>query len=267
MSFDRALDQAFDRAHQQQTVEALATGVEDLRTRIGGLPGALDGLALPAGAARDALAWCVEQLVDIGTAMLDVFAEVLRGAGAPLRFLDTAARWDEVRGGATGVVGALNPALLPATGAWYGDAAAAYLRASKPQIDAAARLGVVADKVSTALLQVALGGVAFYISVELILGQLLAALGAALVAFASGVLAPVGIGLCVEEAAVTPGLLATAVTSLVTSLGVQVSHFVALHGEALDRSAFPAGRWPDATTGRFADATVTDGDADWSLAH
>ena len=63
----------------------------------------------------------------------------------------------------------------------------------------------------------------------------------------------------------TPALLGSAVTALITSLGIQASQLVTLHGEALDRSAFPGGRWPDAVAGRYADATVTDGDAGWSL--
>jgi hypothetical protein len=64
--------------HYQQTVAALATGVEDLRTRVGALPGALDAVAMPPGAARDALDWCIDELVHLGTAMLDVFEEMLR---------------------------------------------------------------------------------------------------------------------------------------------------------------------------------------------
>jgi len=55
----------------------------------------------------------------------------------------------------------LNPALLPATGAWSGDAVGAYTRVSKQQTDAAARIGVIADKVSASLLHVALDGIAF----------------------------------------------------------------------------------------------------------
>jgi hypothetical protein len=42
---------------------------------------------------------------------------------------------------------------------------------------------------------------------------------------------------------------------------------VVLHGEAIDASTFPAGHWPNATPAQFSDATVTDGDADWSLQH
>jgi hypothetical protein len=40
---------------------------------------------------------------------------------------------------------------------------------------------------------------------------------------------------------------------------------VSLHGEALDTSTFPGGKWPDPTTGTYSDGTVKDGDANWSL--
>jgi hypothetical protein len=43
------------------------------------------------------------------------------------------------------------------------------------------------------------------------------------------------------------------------------SEIAALHGEAVDATAFPANRWPNPAVGTYQDATVTDGDADWSL--
>jgi hypothetical protein len=40
---------------------------------------------------------------------------------------------------------------------------------------------------------------------------------------------------------------------------------ILVKGELVDGSVFPGGRWLDATTGNYTDATVTDGDADWSF--
>jgi hypothetical protein len=53
--------------------------------------------------------------------------------------------------------------------------------------------------------------------------------------------------------------------ALTALLGAQASQMTVLHGEAVDGGVFPHGHWPDATTTNFSDATVTDGDADWSL--
>ncbi|GAA0545517.1 hypothetical protein GCM10010172_28960 [Paractinoplanes ferrugineus] len=40
---------------------------------------------------------------------------------------------------------------------------------------------------------------------------------------------------------------------------------ITLHGEAVDPTSFPAGTWPKPNTTQYNDATVKDGDADWSL--
>ena len=40
---------------------------------------------------------------------------------------------------------------------------------------------------------------------------------------------------------------------------------VMLHGEAVDPNGFPNGIWPMSNTEQYRDATVKDGDADWSL--
>jgi hypothetical protein len=38
-----------------------------------------------------------------------------------------------------------------------------------------------------------------------------------------------------------------------------------MRSEALDQSAFPNNRWPVGAAHSYDDATVTDGDADWSI--
>jgi hypothetical protein len=39
-----------------------------------------------------------------------------------------------------------------------------------------------------------------------------------------------------------------------------------LRGELVDHSQFPGGHWPGAVAETYADATVVDGDAKWSIA-
>jgi hypothetical protein len=255
---------SFDPTRYRLTVDAVSAGVEELRALVDRLAGLSVEVAAPEPV-RKALVWCVDELVQLTTDMLDTTAQLLRGAAAPLLFFHTAYRWQELRGTATDVVGALNPSLMPATGVWSGDAAAAYGRAGKPQSDAAARIGTVADKVSVTLLASASAGLTFYVALGIILAKVVAAAVAALAAFGTAALAPVGVAIVLEEAAVTPALLTAAVGALVAALGVQAAGLVVLHGEAEDRAAFPGGTWPTATADRYADATVTDGDADWSL--
>jgi hypothetical protein len=61
-------------------------------------------------------------------------------------------------------------------------------------------------------------------------------------------------------------VIATAIATLTAFLGTQATSMISLHGEAVDVSKFPDGRWPRSNTSTYGDATVTDGDADWSLA-
>jgi hypothetical protein len=64
-----------------------------------------------------------------------------------------------------------------------------------------------------------------------------------------------GVALAVGEATVTAGMVAGAITALVTSLGVQAGEMVSLPGDAVDDSAFPSGRWPDPCTSTYGHAS------------
>jgi hypothetical protein len=75
-----------------------------------------------------------------------------------------------------------------------------------------------------------------------------------------------GAAIIVEEAGVNSALIWAAIGSLTAALATQAPQLISLHGEAIDNSFFPGGHWPDPVTSAFSDATVTDGDADWSLA-
>ncbi|MEV5207632.1 hypothetical protein AB0K35_09160 [Micromonospora sp. NPDC053740] len=49
-------------------------------------------------------------------------------------------------------------------------------------------------------------------------------------------------------------------------LAAQATSMVNLHGEAVDSRSFPGGKWPSPNSSTYSDASVKDGDADWSLA-
>ena len=128
-------------------------------------------------------------------------------------------------------------------------------------------IGTLSDKTAVALNTCAVAGAAFYLALVVVLIKFIAATITALVALGSVVFSWAGAALIVEEAAVNTGMSIAAVGGLVAVLGAQASQMVVLHGEAIDGSTFPGGHWPDATPGQFSDATVKDGDADWSLQH
>ena len=74
-----------------------------------------------------------------------------------------------------------------------------------------------------------------------------------------------GLLTALAEIEITGSALIAAVVALTALLGTQALWMTNLRGELVDHSQFPGGHWPRAVADTFADATVTDGDADWSV--
>ena len=148
---------------------------------------------------------------------------------------------------------------------WKGLAADRYATAVPTQSGAAGRIAATAQTTTTTLGACALAGLAFYVALGVILVRLIGALVAAIAAFGSEVFSWAGLLLVVEESGVALGLLIAAVSTLTALLGTQVATVNNLRGELVDHSQFPDGRWPRAVADTYADATVTDGDAKWSV--
>lgn len=190
---------------------------------------------------------------------------MLEGVAAPVLMWSYANEWERVRGEATLVQGSVRPEVLVVDGHWKGGAADAYVRAVKLQGEAAGRIGAAAH-VAAQQLEIAAGaGLAFYLAIGVILAKFIAAMVTAVTAFGSVAFSWAGLLLAVEEAAVTPALITAAVGALTTLLGLQTNALVNIQGEQLDASVFPNGKWPPARTETYSDATVTDGDAEWSF--
>ncbi|MCP2257107.1 hypothetical protein LX15_000792 [Streptoalloteichus tenebrarius] len=99
----------------------------------------------------------------------------------------------------------------------------------------------------------------------MIVVKFVGAMATAIAAFGSAVFSWAGAALVVEEAGVTSGLVWASVGALTATLGTQAQQLIGLHGETIDTSAFPGGRWPNPATGSYDDGSVKDGDAKWSL--
>lgn len=259
----------FDEAQFNETIAKLNQGLTDLGNKIDEVPpaanAAMDHWYIP-GFVKDAIKWCAEEITKLAKWIWDKITEVMKGVAAPVYFFKYAFDWQDVRGLANGVTGQLKPEAMPAANSWTGQAAAAYKAVIKPQGDAANKLATISDKTAGALQICAGVGLTFYVAIAVILVKFIAAMVTAIAAFGSAVFSWAGAALVVEEAGVNSGLIWAAVGALTAALGTQAQQMISLHGEAIDNSTFPGGRWPDPTTGSFSDATVTDGDADWSLA-
>jgi hypothetical protein len=259
----------FSQAQCQAVITKINQATDDLAAKIAEVPRtantALSNPSLPPEV-RDAIVWVAQKITDLATQFLQRVKELMEGAAAPVAFFQLGLGWQDVRGAASGIAGQLKPEMMPAATSWSGSAAAAYTRAIRPQGDATARIVTVSDKAALSLNSCAVAGIAFYVALGIILVKFIAAMVAAIAAFGSGVFSPAGAALVVEEAAVNTGLIIAAVSALTALLTAQAGAMVALHGEAVDNSTFPGGHWPSPISGgRYDDASVASGHANWSL--
>lgn len=260
---------SFSQAQYEAAVNKVVDGGNELGVKIQQIPpaanAAMNHWYIP-GFIKDAIRWLAEKMVEMATWILDKIVELLKGAIAPIRMFVDSFEWQDIRGLASGVSGRLKDTALQVDDVWKGSARDAYVRAIPPQSMAADRIAKIAEKVHTSLTVCAVAGLAFYVALGVIVVKFIAATVTAIAAFGSAVFSWAGALLIVEEAGVNSGLIIAAVTTLTALLGAQATQMGVLHGEAIDASLFPGGRWPDPATGNYSDGTVTDGDADWSLA-
>ena len=260
---------AFSEAQFQAAVDKIDSGISDFSGKINQIrptaESAVDQWYVPEFVA-DAVLWLAEKAVSLAKAVWDKIVELLKGVAAPVYFFKYAFDWQDIRGLASGVSGQLNPAALPAGKHWKGAAADAYSTIFPLQGGAATRIGTIADKTAVALGICAAAGLAFYLALGIILVKFIIAMVGVIIALGSVAFSWAGVALAVEEAGVNTGLIIAAVTTLTAVLAAQAQQMVTLHGEAVDASAFPGGRWPDPITGAYRDGSVQDGTANWSYA-
>jgi len=260
---------AFSEAQFHAAADKIDSGLSDLSGKIGQIrptaESAVDHWYIP-GFVADAVLWLADKAISLAKAIWDKITELLKGVAAPVYFFQYAFDWEDIRGLATGVSSELNPAVLPAGKHWKGAAADAYSKIVPQQASAATRIGTIADKTAVALGICAAAGLAFYLALGIILVKFIVAMVGVIVALGSIAFSWAGVALAVEEAGVNTGLIIAAVTTLTAVLGAQAQQIATLHGEAVDASTFPGGRWPDPTTGSYNDGSVKDGTAHWSYA-
>lgn len=258
----------FSEAQFQAAVDKINTGMTEMSGKMNQVmpaaQSAMDHFYIP-GFVKDAVFALCEKLVDIAKSLWDKFVELLKGVAAPVMFFKYAWDWMDVRGVASTVAGQLKPEALTVDEHWKGTAADRYNTAIKPQSEAAEKVGVIAEKTAISLGVCAVAGCAFYVALGVIIYQFIAALIAAIAAVGTIIFSWAGLAMVVADAGITAGMVIAAVTTLGAVLTAQAAQMVVLHGDSIDNSKFPGGKWPDSTTGNYNDATVTDGDADWSF--
>jgi hypothetical protein len=260
---------AFNAAQYEATINKITSGLGVAETRLGQLePAAIAAINshpnIPAAIANFVMG-AIRKLIAVGRKLLSTIKECLKGAIAPVFMAQDAFGWVDVRGMASTVQGRLKPASLTAELHWKGNAADAYGRQKMPQGDAAGKIAALCESLAFALGAIAAAGLAFYALVAIVVVKWLISLAGVIAAMGTLVLAPGGIAYAIGETTVDMGLVIGAITTLVGALGLEVQQMLTLKAQLGDNTFFPGGRWPDPVASSFSDATVTDGDADWSF--
>ncbi|WP_433726061.1 hypothetical protein ACQP0C_32095 [Nocardia sp. CA-129566] len=204
---------------------------------------------------------CADKIIEICKWIWEKIKEIYHGVRAPYEMYLRSKDWSDVRDTATGVKQALDGNNVQALRNWEGTARTSYLQTCGSQSGAAGTFSDIAEKASSAMMDCAVGGLAFYVGVLTICAEFLLGLARAIGELLSGV----GAGISIADIAATSGISTAAiwgaVAALSTFLGTQYKAF-----RELDR-AFPEGKWPDSQASTFSDASVErDNKSGWKIA-
>ncbi|MFI2666693.1 hypothetical protein [Micromonospora carbonacea] len=260
----------FSKAQFEALIAEIKTGLDDFAKHLDEIAVASAATAgrwyMPAEVSQ-AVLWLGRETVRVGKFLIDLFVDLLKGASAPIFMFMDAWEWMDVRGAASGVASALTTQHLVVDDSdWSGKARDAYVAHVDSQSKAASQIASIASSSSAHLLACAGAGAGFYATLAVVLVKLIAAAITAAAAYGTAVFSWAGAALILGEAGISTLTIGTAIVTLTVFLGTQATTMVNLHGEAVDSTSFPGGKWPSANSSTYNDATVTDGDADWSLA-
>ncbi|MFE3545654.1 hypothetical protein ACFXK0_22040 [Nocardia sp. NPDC059177] len=213
-----------------------------------------------------------DEIIELGNKFADAISELwqkfvdcLKGIAAPGFFIATSYDWTDFAKEANTLASDLEVTSVNVDGYWQGSAATAYGAAITPQRLALARVGSIATAARSAMITVGVAGVTFYTSL------LAVAIGVIIEALLEVGAAGTGIGAVpaavagLVTAAKTAALLTAAISGIVAIVSSALTQAQALQVELDNPQGFPGGHWPTAGSSNYSDATVKDGDADWSV--
>jgi hypothetical protein len=208
---------------------------------------------------------CADKIVEVCRWMWEKIYEILQGIRAPYDMYLRSSDWAAVRNVVTSIQGEIDPNNLQANRTWKGAAQLSYLKTSTSQSAASGKMGDVSDKARSAMMECAVGGLAFYSGILVICASFLGGLARAIGELMSGIGAPISIADIAATSGLSAGQLWAAVTLVTSFVGLQAKAFSELNAALSDNSTFPGG-WPDSQARTFADASVEgDGESKWQL--
>lgn len=146
------------------------------------------------GPVKDAVKWLVDEIISVAKSVLHKVEELIEGAAMPVMLFEYAWKWEDIKGAASDAASGITPQRV-AVQDWTGSAATAYTNAVQPQSTAAGQIGTIAASTATSLVTCAAAGLAFYVSVGIIVFQLVAALVSSIIAVGSIVFSWAGLSM------------------------------------------------------------------------
>jgi hypothetical protein len=248
----------FSPAQYQTVANKAQSGTAEMVAKLQQFPPAANKLLMYAplpDPVKESIRYLTEQIISLLKSALDKVVELLKGVAAPVTMYFDQLDWQEIGGRASGLAKGLTGAAEELTQVWTGDASDAFNRTAGAQAAAAERISELAKKIAGMLESLVFAAMLFYAALALIIAKFIVGETAALVALATVVGAPIGLGIELEEVGVNTFLIVAAVQSLYQAINQGFQTAAALDAEAADPTSFPLGHWPKATGARYS-ATV-----------
>ncbi|UGT62785.1 hypothetical protein [Nocardia asteroides] len=205
------------------------------------------------------------EFADAISELWEKFVQAIEGVGAPIAFIETSYDWVGVTRSMNTMAADLEDTAVKVGGYWQGAAAESYADAITPQRMASARMGSIATAIRSATLTLGIAGVTFYTSLLAIVISVIVEAVAECLAAGTGIGAiPAGIAGLIT-AAKFAAMVTAAISGIFTLIQSTLSQVQAVQVELENPQGFPHGHWPSTGAAGYADATVLDGDADWSV--
>lgn len=205
------------------------------------------------------------KFANLVSALWKKLTELFEGLGAPGAFIGASFDWKDFQIEVNNMASDLESTAVKVDGYWQGAAAQKYGEAIGAQQKAVTRIGTIIDKLRTACITVGGVGVAFLTALTGIVISVIVEATLEVIAASSGIGAlPAAIAGCItaSKGAAAVVAIVAGTSAVLVAVATQVE---ALQVELGTDLSFPDGHWPASNSSKYNDATVRDGDNDWSV--
>ena len=214
-----------------------------------------DAMGWLPGALADAIVSAIQTINEVIAKFFIEVGHFLTEWGVPWTLWSHGNTWTQDIGGKSSeLAGQFTTGQLRTDDEWSGDAATAYTNVLLDQRKALEAIKSAADKVNSALKDMAIAIGAFWLALAIAIGSFIAELIPEAPATAFPPTAPAGAAATGVSTAKVVTLVGAIIAGLSTYAGTIVTQVSNLQNELNSNAAFPGGKWPKATNGVSGDS-------------